>query len=263
MSTLLLGGLATRTPVRFTGSRAAELDAAARLAWARCLLGDADADGPETEGVEASLRARGEAAEGATVGGTDRAEVLQQLTQQVTYAKIAAQTGRLLMLHAGAVANDAGDTIAFVAPGGTGKTTLVRRLGGRFGYLTDETVAVDASARVHPYPKPLSIRGDAARPKAETSPDALGLIRPPAYCRLRRIVLLARSDEHVGAPSQEPLSRFDAIAALAPETSALSALPRPLHWVDGLLDALSPVVRLRYREVDTVLDTVAEWLGSP
>nr|NLI51545.1 hypothetical protein [Propionibacterium sp.] len=260
MSVLLVGGLACRTPVRLTGSRAAELDAAARVAWARCLLDVGDAADPESDAVVACLHGPGEEPDGASATGTELASVLQQLTQQVTYAKIAAQTGRLLMLHAGAVAGADGDAIAFVAPGGTGKTTLVRRLGRRFGYLTDETVAVDADARVHPYPKPLSLRGDAAGPKAETSPDDLGLVRPPAFCRLRRLVLLARSDDHAGPPRQEALTRFEAIAALAPETSALSALPRPLHWLDDLLAGLAPVVRLHYREVDTVLDTVAGWL---
>ncbi len=254
MSLLHLTGLSTRTPVRLTGERAADLDAAARVAWTRCLVDGPDAAGadPETESVEARLDA-----------GDEAAAVLQQLTQQVTYAKIAAQTGRLFMMHAGAVAHADGATVAFVAPGGTGKTTLVRRLGARYGYLTDETVAVDAAARVHPYPKPLSIRGDARRPKSETSPDDLGLVRPPARCTLRRIVLLERRDDHPPAPRVEPLSRFAAIAAIAPETSALSALPRPLHWLDDLLSGLEPVVRLSYGEVDTVLALVADWLERP
>lgn len=252
MTVLHLSGLSTSTPVRFGGSRAPELAAAARVAWSRCLLDGPDAAGAVTEPVEARLD-----------DGEDPAGVLQQLTQRVTYAKIAAQTGRLLMMHAGAVANDDGDAVAFVAPGGTGKTTLVRRLGARYGYLTDETVAVDAGAGVRPYPKPLSIRGNAGRPKSETSPDDLSLVRPPARCTLRRIVLLERSDDHPPEPLSEPLSRYAAIAAIAPETSALSALPRPLHWLDDVLSGLEPVVRLRYREVDTILDTVAGWLDRP
>lgn len=263
MTCLQLGGLSTRTSVRFTGGRAAELDAAARRAWARCLLPAGDATLPETEPVTAALRAPGEEPGDEAVSGTDEAGVLQSLTQQVTYAKIAAQTGRMLMMHAGSVAGATGDAVAFVAPGGTGKTTLVSRLGNRFGYLTDETVAVDADATVHAYPKPLSLRSAGARPKAETSPDDLRLARPPADCTLRRIVMLARSDHHDGAPRVEPLSRYEAIAALAPETSALSALPRPLHWLDLLLDDLAPTVRLHYREVDTVLDLASAWLERP
>lgn len=47
------------------------------------------------------------------------------------------------MLHAGAVCHpDTSSSIAYAAPGGTGKTTLTRVLGRRYGYLTDETVGI-------------------------------------------------------------------------------------------------------------------------
>lgn len=65
-------------------------------------------------------------------------------TQDITRALIAAQIGTLLMLHAGAVSDPVtGRSLVYVAAGGTGKTTLTRRLGQRFGYLTDETVGID------------------------------------------------------------------------------------------------------------------------
>ncbi|HBX80621.1 MAG TPA: hypothetical protein DEH05_05770 [Propionibacteriaceae bacterium] len=260
MTLVRLGGLSTSTPVLVTGSASEELHAAVLRAWSRC---PAPAHGArDSEHVSVALDVPGVASTDADVTGTDLARVLQSLTQQVTYAKIAAQRGRLFMMHAGAVANAEGDTVAFVAPGGTGKTTLIRTMGERFGYLTDETVGVDADASVHPYPKPLSVRGAPGRPKAETSPDDLGLVRPPAACTLRRIVLLARNEAHRGDPRVEELGRYAAIAALAPETSALSDLPRPLHWLDGLLAGLQPVVRLHYREVETVRSLVAGWLEA-
>lgn len=259
MSLLHLGGLATLTGVRCGGSRAAELDAALRAAWSRCL--EPGPHPPRDAPLDDPVEAVDDPVEAVLDAGDDLAGVLQSLTQTITYAKIAAQTGRLFMVHAGAVAAPSGATVAFVAPGGTGKTTIVSRLGIRFGYLTDETVAVDATGRVHPYPKPLSIR-HVEGGKVETSPDALGLAMPPTVCTLRRIVLLARTDGHDEAPRVEELSRFDAIAAIAPETSALSSLPRPLHWLDDLLGRLDPTVRLHYRDVETVLDLVAGWLEN-
>src|SRR5690606_13126271 len=106
-------------------------------AWGRCLVADEDAD-PESE----------------TVGPVSS---MVTLTQRITHALIGRRRGELLMLHAGAVCNPTtGAAIAYVAPGGTGKTTLTRLLGQRYGYITDETVGVEpGSWRIHPYQKPL------------------------------------------------------------------------------------------------------------
>ena len=269
MRELSLYGLSTRTPVRLLG-RADELDAAVRSAWSRCLDLDAAGAGElQTEGLTVRLLEEGDAsvpgpdADGDSIADTDPGPLLQLLTQRVTYAKIHAQAGRLLMLHAAAVAHpETGRAIAFVAPGGTGKTTLARHLGARYGYLTDETVAIDAGGLIHPYPKPLSIRGESGYAKTETSPDELGLRTPPSACRLRRIVLLDRSDDHAGTPVVAPLTPFQAIAALAPETSSLASLPRPLHGLADLLGTLDETVRLTYRDADadSVADLVADWL---
>ena len=273
-SEFVLYGLGTRTPVRLAG-RVAELSDAVRAAWSRCLHPDAPGAGAlETEPVGVRLDdvafAGGEPARPCGTGapaelaGEDLRLLLQRLTQEVTYAKIRAQAGRLFMLHAGAVAHPVtGDAVAFVAPGGTGKTTLVRHLGERHAYLTDETVGFDAAGAIVPYPKPLSLRpGAGVHGKTETSPDALGLFAPPidARCRLRRIVLLRRDDTHAGPPEVATMSLFDAIAALAPETSSLSALPRPLHALADVLGALDDTVTLTYRDAADVARLVDAWL---
>jgi hypothetical protein len=64
----------------------------------------------------------------------------------------------LLSIHAAAVATSAG---AVVLPGdsGSGKTTLCARLLQRgAGYLSDDSVAVDATGRILGYPKPLGFK---------------------------------------------------------------------------------------------------------
>ncbi|MGB7817349.1 MAG: hypothetical protein WBL35_01250, partial [Ornithinibacter sp.] len=161
---------------------------------------------------------------------------LMTATQEVTRALITAQAGRLLMLHAGAVSHpDTGATLVYVAPGGTGKTTLSRSLGLRFRYLTDETVAIDTAGRVHPYPKPLSTRPhDGIGPKVEVSPAALRLRRTGATPQVARVVLLDRQSVLTGAPETVELGFMDALFALVGQTSSLPALERPLHQLGGL-----------------------------
>lgn len=264
-------GLGVRTPVRIRGD-VDSLAPAVQAAWSRSLApieddeagvvsepvrvrlvsspaDDPDPDEPTEPGTTAELTM------------TTVADLMPLLTQRITAAKIQAQRGKLFMLHSGALAHpDTGDTVALVAPGGTGKTTLVRTLATAYGYVTDETVAVSADRRVLPYPKPLSFRPLAPGPKQERSPDADGLLVAPAGPRLRRLVLLARDDDHGAVPEIEELSTFEAITALVPETSSLAALPRPLHALADLLGALDPTVRLRYTDAETVADLVGSWL---
>ena len=55
---------------------------------------------------------------------------MQVLTQRIMLSAIGARAGECLMLHAACIANPVtGAAAAFVAPGGTGETTLVSTLG--------------------------------------------------------------------------------------------------------------------------------------
>ena len=67
------------------------------------------------------------------------------------------RAGEVIMLHAAGLALPDGRVVAFVAPSGTGKTTLSRTLGKAFGYVSDETVVINFDGTVTPYPKPLSV----------------------------------------------------------------------------------------------------------
>ena len=84
---------------------------------------------------------------------------------------------------------------------GTGKTTLTRILGQRFGYLTDETVGLDPVTRwITPYPKPLSLRTrEGGFPKREEGPDGLGLL-PAHPAPVLTSLILIRRDPAVTGP---------------------------------------------------------------
>lgn len=177
-------------------------------------------------------------------------DLLQVLTQQVTEVAVDARAGECLMLHAACLADPtSGAAIAFVAPGGTGKTTLVRTLGPGRWYVTDETTVVLADGTVVPYPKPLSIRREPGSLfKDETAPGSIGLVAAAGRVHLAGLCLLARDDDHAGPPVVETLSTLDGIVALVPQTSHLPDQPRPLRHLAELTESLGGVRRIHYRE---------------
>ena len=202
-----LAGLGTTISVDLSES-GLDVDAFRHL-WARCLYRDT------TPRAEVTVR-KGSSQESAT--------------QQITQAFIAARAGELLMLHAGAVAHPVtGRALVFVAPGGTGKSTLTRRLGKHYGYLSDETVGISPDTlRIHPYPKPITLAPEHGHPKRENSPDGLALLAAPDAPVLADLVVLRRTAEREHA-TFTPLPVLDALTMIAPETSSLSKLPEPLH----------------------------------
>lgn len=241
------------------GSFGVEVDAALwadlENAWARCRVDDAT---PIASTVSVTLAGVGEPE-------TARNYLMVSTTQQVTQALIAARRGHLLMLHAGGVAHPVtGQSLVFVAPGGTGKSTLSRTLGRDYSYLSDETIGITPDGLIHPYLKPLSIRRPVGEsgPKRELSPDDLGLRPVTAEPRLHRIILLHRSPESSGL-TREPLATIPAIEALVTETSSLGRLPRALHVVEALLAVGGGAERWTYAEHSDLLPAVREILGAP
>lgn len=256
-NSLRLSALGVAFDLELCASAPAPYRAAIDHAWSRCL--DAGEAAAGTRVIEPLI---------APTPADDSDEAIraamQRLSQQVTRHLIAAQTGRLLMLHAAALCDPAtGASLVFVAPGGTGKTTLARRLGRHHGYLTDETVGIDPeTGHIHPYPKPLSIIAGEGRRKVETSPDDLGLLSPPPSSILARLVLLRREPERPAPPRLEDLSVPDAVMALLPETSAITRLARPLHLLADLLERTHGALRLTYREAHDLVDLVAQLIGD-
>jgi hypothetical protein len=154
-----------------------------------------------------------------------------------------------------------GRSLVFVAQGGTGKTTLACTLGRHYGYLTDETVGIDADNRILPYPKPLSLRTDAGWPKQETSPDALGLLHAHPGPTVARVIILAR-DPDAAEPRVRELGLLDAIQAIGPQSSSLYALPRGLHHLADLIEATGPVLEVTYAEAESLLPLAADLIGG-
>ena len=177
------------------------------------------------------------------------------VTSRVTMAALDATAGRRLNLHAGAVADEDGRTLAVIGPSGSGKTTAISLLAGRLGYLSDETVSIDETLEVHPHPKPLSVITDPDEPhlKSSLSPDDLGLRRPPDRAHLHRIVLLHRG---TGDEGLVPVPDPRAIVEIVEQTSSLVQLEHPIHRVASTIDACGGVWALEYHEFTGWLEDV-------
>jgi len=187
---------------------------------------------------------------------------LAALSSTVTLEAIESRRGQLLMLHACGVALDDGRVIAFVAPSGTGKTTIARTLGRALAYVSDETVAIDHDGAVLPYRKPLSIIEAPGMPKVQRSPAAAGLIDVPVIpLRIAAVVLLDRDEAHAGPQARiDRLGLLEALPHLVPQLSHLSAMPDGLATIAALADRIGGLQRVRYREAEQVLAVVDELL---
>lgn len=261
-------GLGASLEVHPDGPRADEFTDALATAWSRCLT---EPNQPTLDAGHLTLRLahkgtvpfRATDRDATEFESDDLATALSAGTQLITRALLAAQIGRLLLFHAGAVSHpETGATLVFVAEGGTGKTTLARTLGRHYGYLTDESVGIDEQHRVLAYPKPLSLRSPTIWPKIETSPGSLNLREPHAEPQVAKVVLLAR-DHTLTSPIVTELPLLDAIAALGPQSSSLYRLPQGLHRCAGLLEATGGALEVRYAEATDLLPLAADLIGTP
>jgi hypothetical protein len=262
---LTLRAFGVAVDVRVGGDRAPEVLTRMQELWEFCGVPQALDTRAE---VLAVCDTRADVVDRAIAAGdaarTHVGDLLQLVTQRITLAAIDARAGECLMLHAACLADpETGVAAAFVAPGGTGKTTLVRTLGPGRWYVTDETTAVLADRTVVPYPKPLSLRRAPASPsKDETAPRELGLAPPTGPVRLGAVCLLDRTDEHDGPPVVSTLSTLDALVALVPQTSHLPEMHQPLQGLAALCESLGGVHRVTYRESVDLAGWVDELLSG-
>lgn len=189
---------------------------------------------------------------------------LAALSQSVTLSAIEARRGELWMLHAAAVADDQGRVVAVIGPSGRGKTTASRALGAAYGYVSDETVAIDSRGTVLPYRKPLSVIERAGAPKAQHAPSALGLRGlPDAPLNLAALVLLDRRPDGPDEPIIENCDLGDVIADLVEQTSYLADLEAPLQTIAAHAAAVGGIRRVVYREAETLPDALAPLFRNP
>ncbi|WP_285135805.1 hypothetical protein [Microbacterium sp. lyk4-40-TSB-66] len=174
--------------------------------------------------------------------------MLSRLSSDVTRSAIAARQGEQWMLHAAGLAAPDGGVIVLVGRSGAGKTTAVSVLARRWGYVSDEAIGIDDDGRVHAYRKPLSVITDGHVSKVQHAPDDLGLQPlPDGPLHLRRIVLLDRDHKHARARLLTvPLSV--AFADLAPNSSALAAMPHPLRTMLRVVARTGGVLLAQYAE---------------
>ena len=180
---------------------------------------------------------------------------LEWLSSEVTLQAIDARSRDLWMLHAAGVADpDTGATVALVGPSGAGKTTASRTLSQRFGYVSDETVGIDATGAVLPYPKPLSVVQPGQLHKRQVSPDELGLFEAPTACRLAGIVLLNRVEGASVDVRAVPLG--ESLVRLAEQTSYVARIDSPLRTMAAQVERTGGVIEVTYAEADELVPVV-------
>lgn len=244
-----------------------------RRAWSRCL----DHSGrppilPQSQWASAfdkseliPFRGRISSAVGTSfVAGQTFREFASTLTTTVTLAGIGVGKGSLVMLHAAGLADmGTGRTAALVGRSGMGKTTATKLLGAGLGYVTDETVALEPSGAILPYAKPLSVIVDEfPAPKHQLGPDELGLLVAPATPTLAAVVLLDRKPG-IKCPEITVLGHSEAIMELAPQTSSLGSVDKPLQRLCSMLDATGGAVRVTYSEAEDLAAIVPRLTERP
>lgn len=197
-------------------------------------------------------------------GGQEIEHLLSTASQKVTRAAIKARRGELWMLHAGAVADEQGRVVVVIGPSGRGKTTATRTLAQRYGYVSDETVAIDSDGIVHPYRKPLSIIEDEQRVKAQRPPSELGLGALPAVpLRLAALVLLDRRPDGPDKAVIEDCNVGDVLDEVVQQTSHFADLPHPLRTLAAHAEAVGGFRRAIYREAEALADAFAPLFRDP
>lgn len=239
--------------VRAHGAQAYVVAAAVERAWAWCLT-QAPADGRDPLYVDVLVDAEEEivrwAAGRGWVAATSLDVLLHNLSPSITGRAIEHLAGQALMFHACALADShTGASALFVGPSGMGKTTLSRQLGRVFGYVTDETAAVEADGSLRLFPKPLSLLQESGSYlKKQVCPAELDLVPPPADPHVVAVVLLDRRPDAPEMPLLETVDLLPAVAALAEQISYLKIMDRPLQRLTGLLRAVGGPRRLSYRD---------------
>lgn len=235
-----------------------EAEAAIRRAWADAVIADdgtaPDGTAPDGPAPDATV----------TPGDKQLDRMMETLSQQVTMAALTHSEGKAWMLHAAGLADDSGAVVVLVGPSGRGKTTASRTLAQHWGYVSDETIRIDADGTVHAYRKPLSVIEKRGTPKVQVAPSEAGLRPlPEAPLRVQAIVILDRDAAHPGPPQLEQADLGDAIEELVLQSSFLTSADGPLRFIQAVAEASGGVRRVHYSEAADLPAVIATLFDEP
>ena len=169
---------------------------------------------------------------------------------------IAENAASYVFVHAGAVA--VGD-LAIVMPGGShaGKSTLVKALiDAGATYYSDEYAVFDGEGRVHPYPRPLSLRHHDSSP----TPGATGAVVGERPAKLAAVVVARYQPGGDWQPRR--LTAGQGLTALL--ANAIPAQARPgvaLQTLGQAMNARTPVLEGIRGEAAPVADALLREFG--
>lgn len=173
------------------------------------------------------------------MSGSADEEIALDVLESSIRAYIALHAPDRIFVHAGVVAH-AGRAIVIPGPSFSGKTALVAEL-IRAGaeYYSDEYAVLDATGRVHPYPKPLSLRQQGLS-QVDRDVEELGGTVGDGPARIGLVLATRYRPGATWAP--QPLTEGDAVLAMLANT--VPAMERPGESIAAIRRAVAGAVLL-------------------
>lgn len=178
---------------------------------------------------------------GDMVVGSVQTDVALQVLDAQLRAVIAVAAPERIFVHAGVVARN-GIALLLPGPSFAGKSTLTAALvKAGADYLSDEFAVLDAQGRVHPYPRPLSIRGASDRYGTPTLPQEFGGRSLEHAVSVGLVAALVWDGakgwavEHVSPARSGLLLLENTVPARTRPEEALEAISAAVRHADGLV----------------------------
>jgi hypothetical protein len=203
---------------------------------------------------------------------TDATEfAVATLVWEINRRVIASAAVGWVLVHAAAVQRG-GVAMMLPGPSGSGKSTLAASLlAAGYGYLTDDVVAIDATGRIVPYPKPLGLGEDVVpmfaalsdAPPAATSSDGERYVSPTALGACAsdaapRLVLFPTYDA-AGSDRLVAISRAETLVRLAESSFNFATRGQDAFETLARVIDVCECYRIEYAHADRVVAFVDDW----